>query len=179
MEKKGKKRTCFTFMDNETCVSFFFFFFKDKIEEKKWNGIKRGEIERKKNKNKGIKVDQILFVLCLRWISYLIWYFYHNITFNFIKLGYKSDTIRVTKKQSDLDSNVKCATVQFYGNSHNSQSDRWIRLNLNVESPDMFSYFGLKFQVDHSSGRHFNMGPQKAVRILLFTSFWLVDFLFG
>jgi hypothetical protein len=22
----------------------------------------------------------------------------------------------------------KCATIQFYGNSHNSQSDRWIRL---------------------------------------------------
>jgi hypothetical protein len=23
------------------------------------------------------------------------------------------------------DSDVKCATIQFYGNSHNSQSDSW------------------------------------------------------
>jgi hypothetical protein len=34
------------------------------------------------------------------------------------------------KKQSDSDSDVKCATIQFHGNSHNSQSDYWIGLNL-------------------------------------------------
>jgi hypothetical protein len=28
-------------------------------------------------------------------------------------------TIRATKKQSDLDFDVKCATVQFYDNNHN------------------------------------------------------------
>jgi hypothetical protein len=129
---------------------------------------------KEKEKNKGIKVDQILFVLCPRWILYLISYFYHNITFNFIKLGYKSDTIRATKKQSDSYSDVKCATVQFYGNSHNSQSDRWIRLNLYVESPDMFSYIGLKFQVDRSSGRHFNTGPQRLYEFcyLLLFNLW-------
>ena len=52
--------------------------------------------------------------------------------------------IWATKKQSDSDSNVKCATVQFYGNSHNSQSDRWIELKFHVDSPDMLSYLGLR-----------------------------------
>ena len=32
-----------------------------------------------------------------------------------------NDTIRAMKKQSDSDSDVKYATVQFHGNSHNSQ----------------------------------------------------------
>jgi hypothetical protein len=32
--------------------------------------------------------------------------------------------------------------------SHNSQSDRWIELKFYVESPDMFSYLGLKLQVN-------------------------------
>jgi hypothetical protein len=36
--------------------------------------------------------------------------------------------IRATKKQSDSEFEVKCATIQFHDNSHNSQSDRWIRL---------------------------------------------------
>jgi hypothetical protein len=35
-----------------------------------------------------------------------------------------SDTIRVMKKQLNSDFDVKCTTVQFHGNSHNSQSDR-------------------------------------------------------
>jgi hypothetical protein len=41
-----------------------------------------------------------------------------------------SHTIRATKKQSDSDFDVKCATVQFYKNSHNSQSDHWIDLKV-------------------------------------------------
>jgi hypothetical protein len=39
-----------------------------------------------------------------------------------------NDMIWVTKKQSDSDFDVKCATVQFHSNSHNSQSDYWIKL---------------------------------------------------
>jgi len=53
--------------------------------------------------------------------------------------------IRAMEKQSNSDSNVKRVTVQFYGNSHNSQSDRWIGLKCYVESPDMLSYLGLNF----------------------------------
>jgi hypothetical protein len=33
------------------------------------------------------------------------------------------DIIRAMKKQSDSDSDVKCATVHFYNNNHNSHSD--------------------------------------------------------
>jgi hypothetical protein len=54
-----------------------------------------------------------------------------------------NDTI---KARSNSDFDVKSAPIQFYGNSHNSQSDRWIKLKLYVESPDMLSYLGLKFQ---------------------------------
>jgi hypothetical protein len=47
--------------------------------------------------------------------------------------------------RSNSDFDVKCATIKFYGNSHNFQSDCWIRLKLYVGSPDMLSYLGLKF----------------------------------
>jgi hypothetical protein len=53
-----------------------------------------------------------------------------------------NDTIQ---ERSNSDSNVKCATIQFYENTYNSQSDRWIELNVYAESPDMLSYLGLKF----------------------------------
>jgi len=39
-----------------------------------------------------------------------------------------NDTIQAMKKQFNSDSDLKYTTVQFHGNSHNSQSDRWIRL---------------------------------------------------
>ena len=62
-----------------------------------------------------------------------------------------NDTIQ---ERSNSDFDVKCATIQFYGNSHNSQFDHWIELKFYVESPDMFSYLGLKFQVNRSLGMH-------------------------
>jgi flagellar basal body-associated protein FliL len=52
------------------------------------------------------------------------------------------DTIQA-RSNSDFD--VKSAPIQFHGNNHNSQSDRWIKLKLYVESPEMFSYLGVKF----------------------------------
>ncbi|KAJ6875132.1 hypothetical protein NC652_034759 [Populus alba x Populus x berolinensis] len=48
------------------------------------------------------------------------------------------------------------ATIQVYGNNHNSQSDRWIGLIFYVDSPDIFDYLGLKIQVNRSSGRNRN-----------------------
>ena len=62
---------------------------------------------------------------------------------------------------SNSDFVVRCAIIQFYDNSHNSQSDCWIGLKFYVESPDMFSYLGLKYQVNQSSGRHRNMSQQR------------------
>jgi len=55
------------------------------------------------------------------------------------------DTIHA---MSNSDFDVKCATIQFYGNSHNSQSDCWIGLKVYMESPDMLFYLGLKFQIN-------------------------------
>jgi hypothetical protein len=51
-----------------------------------------------------------------------------------------NDTIEA---RSNSDFYVKSATIQFYSNNNNSQSDRWIGLKCYVESPDMFSYLGL------------------------------------
>jgi hypothetical protein len=53
-----------------------------------------------------------------------------------------NDTIQA-RSNSDFD--VKYATIQFYSNNHNSQSDCWIVLKVFMESPDIFSYLGLKF----------------------------------
>jgi len=64
-----------------------------------------------------------------------------------------TDTIQA---RSNLDFDVKCATIQFYGKSYNSQSDRWIELNVYMESSDMLPYLELKFQINRSSGRHHN-----------------------
>jgi hypothetical protein len=64
-------------------------------------------------------------------------------------------------ERSNSDFDVKCATIQFYGNSHNSQSDCWIKLKCYVKSPDMFFYLGLKFQVNQNSGRHLNTSQQR------------------
>jgi hypothetical protein len=69
-----------------------------------------------------------------------------------------NDTIQA-RSNSDFD--VKCATIQVYSNSHNSQSNSWIGLKFYVESPDMFSYLWLKFQVNQSSRRHCNRGQQR------------------
>ena len=61
----------------------------------------------------------------------------------------------------DSDFGVKSATVQVYGNNYNSQSNSWIGLKFYVDSPDMFSYYGLIFQVNRTSGRHRNTGQQR------------------
>jgi len=63
-----------------------------------------------------------------------------------------------TQVRSDSDFSVKSATIQLYGNSHNSQFNRWIGLTFYVDPPDMFSYYGLQFQVNRSSGRYHNIG---------------------
>jgi hypothetical protein len=64
--------------------------------------------------------------------------------FIFEKRG--NDTIRAVKSQSDTDFDVKCATIQFHGNNHNSQSYHWIKLKVYIESPNTFSYLGLTFR---------------------------------
>ena len=83
------------------------------------------------------------------------------------------DTIQ---EMSDSDFDVKCATIHFYGNSHNSQSDRWIELKVYVESPDMLSYLGLNFQVNRSSRRHRNTGQQRLYEFCYLLSFDLWTF---
>jgi len=75
-----------------------------------------------------------------------------------------NDTVQpcdTTQVRSDSDFGVKSATVQVYDNSYISQSDRLIGLKFYVEFPDMLSYYGLKFQVNQSSGRHHNTGQQR------------------
>jgi hypothetical protein len=51
----------------------------------------------------------------------------------------------VIQERSNSDFDVKCAIIQFYGNSHNSQFDRWIGLKVYVESSDMLSCVTLTF----------------------------------
>jgi hypothetical protein len=84
---------------------------------------------------------------------------------------------------SNSDFDVRSVSIQFYGNSHNFQSDHWIGLKFYVESPDMVSYLGLKFQVNRSSKRHRNMGQQRLYEfcyLLLFDlwTFYLASILF-
>ena len=73
-------------------------------------------------------------------------------------MGFIYDTIQA---RSNLDFDVKCAIIQFYSNSHISQSYHWIGLKFYVEAPNMFSYLGLKYHVNWSSARHPNTGQQR------------------
>jgi hypothetical protein len=57
-----------------------------------------------------------------------------------LKRGREFDIIQA---RSNLDFDVKCATIQFHGNIHNFQSDCWIELTFYLESPDILSYLGL------------------------------------
>jgi hypothetical protein len=78
------------------------------------------------------------------------------------------DTIQ---ERSNSDFDVKCATIQFYGNSYNSQSDCWIKLKFYAAFPDMLSYLGLKCQVNWSLERHRNMGQQRLYEFCYLLSF--------
>ena len=66
-----------------------------------------------------------------------------------------------TQLRLDSDFGIKNATVQVHGNNHNSRSDHWIKVIFYVDSPDMFFYLGLKFQVNWNSERHHNTGQQR------------------
>jgi hypothetical protein len=79
--------------------------------------------------------------------------------------------------RSNSDFGVKFSTVQFYTIEHNFKSNHWIKLKLYQKIPKVFVYAGVHFQGNPYSERISNIGP--TIRILLFTSFWLVDFLFG
>jgi hypothetical protein len=59
----------------------------------------------------------------------------------------RTDTIQA-RSNSDFD--IKNAPIQFYNNSHNSQSDRWIKPTFYVKYPNMLSYLGVKFQANQS-----------------------------
>jgi hypothetical protein len=78
--------------------------------------------------------------------------------------GIQSDTIQpcdTIQVRLYSDFGVKCAIIQVYGNSHNSQSDRWIGLKFYVDSSNIFSCLGLQFQVNRSLGRYRNTGQQR------------------
>jgi len=72
------------------------------------------------------------------------------------------------QERSNSDFDVKYATIQFYRNSHNSQSDRWFELTFYVESPDMLFYLVLKFHVNWGSGRHQNEGQQRRTNFIIY-----------
>jgi len=100
--------------------------------------------------------------------------FFYYLYSSFVYVGFLSffprlaDTIQA---RSNLDFDVKSALIQFYDNSHNSQSDRWIELNFYVESPDMLSYLGFKFHVNRSLGRHQKTGQQRLYEFCYLLSF--------
>ena len=74
------------------------------------------------------------------------------------------DTVQpcdTTQVMSDSDFGVKSATIQVYNNSYDSQSDRWIKLKFYLDSPYMLCYYGLRFQVNQSLGRHHNTGQKR------------------
>ena len=85
------------------------------------------------------------------------------------------DTIQ---ERSNSDFDVKSASIQFYGNNHNSQSDRWIGLKVYMESSDMLSYVGLEWSIRVREGikTQVNRGCTNFVIYFLLTygfSIWL------
>jgi hypothetical protein len=60
-------------------------------------------------------------------------------------LCYKHRITDTIQERSNSDFDVKSASIQFYGNSHNFQSDCWIGLKVYMGSSDMFFYVGFEF----------------------------------
>jgi len=70
-----------------------------------------------------------------------------------------NDTVQscdTTQVRSDSDFGVKSATVQVYGNSHNSQSDRWTDILCGLSRHVVQLWF--KIQFNRSLERHHNTG---------------------
>jgi hypothetical protein len=47
-------------------------------------------------------------------------------------------------EQENLNSSKIMPTVQFHGNNHNSQSNCWIRLDIDLEFPRILFYVGVQ-----------------------------------
>jgi hypothetical protein len=62
----------------------------------------------------------------------------------------RNDSIQV---RSDLDFIVKFFIVQFYAFEHNSKSNRWIELKLDLMISEVLFYVGVKFKVIQSLER--------------------------
>jgi len=56
---------------------------------------------------------------------------------------FEEDVDDTIQARSHSDFGVKYATIQFYSNNHNAQSNCWIVLKFYVVSPHMLSYLGL------------------------------------
>ena len=65
------------------------------------------------------------------------------------------DTIQV---RSDSEFGVKFSIVQFYAIEHNFKFNCWIDLKFDIKTPDVLVYVGVKFQMNRSSKRIFNIG---------------------
>jgi len=79
----------------------------------------------------------------------------------FIQLVFDSRMNHLEERGNDTIQSRSNSDFDVNGNSHNSQSDRWIGLQVYVKSHAMMSYLGIKFQVNRSSGRHLNTGQQR------------------
>ena len=90
----------------------------------------------KKQLNFYAKVAQIRIMFFTNKLVILLVYNEAYFNTNDLDFAISSDTIQ---KRSNSDFDIKYATIQFYGNIHNVQSDRWIALTFYVKSPDMFS----------------------------------------
>jgi hypothetical protein len=88
------------------------------------------------------------------------------------------DTIQV---RSNSDFYVKWATIQFYDNSHNfsEQSMCYLLFEILHEISWHVVLPWVTISDQSEFGKALQYGSTEAVQILLFTSFWLVDFLFG
>ena len=81
-------------------------------------------------------------------------------------------------EQGNSDSSIIVFTVQFYNNNHNSQFNHWIEFKIYIEFLEILFYVGVNFRsirFQEGLAIYVITGCAK----LLFTFFWLVDFLFG
>ena len=75
------------------------------------------------------------------------------------------------QERSNLNFGVKRATIQFYDNNYNSQSNRQTDLKFYVKSPDILSYIGLKLHVNRRSRKHRNIGQKRLYEFCYLFSF--------
>jgi len=104
-------------------IGLLIFFFKSSYSSQENNNLRNKMIQRTYHEGLSTVVHELLHPFLAMLTPHVRRY--KQLHWARLTSKRRSDTIQ---ERSNSDFDVKCATIQYYGNNHNSQSDRGIEL---------------------------------------------------